>query len=163
MKRNKLVLKSYFETGDRPTQQNYEDLIDSYHHLDESLIFVAQNNYRHPYSDDIFYSGLFKNMREVVIGNQQSTYIGAMQFFDCILKISRLDNPNEFGFFKVISIAKNYIRYTSWSGYEIRLDHLVSSGSMEEGALYKVDFIITGAKNLNQSYYYYNGLYIGTI
>ena len=30
MKQNKKIIKSYFETGDRPTQENYVDLIDSY-------------------------------------------------------------------------------------------------------------------------------------
>lgn len=30
MKKSKTELKTYFETGDKPTQQNYEDLIDSF-------------------------------------------------------------------------------------------------------------------------------------
>ena len=30
MKQNKETLKQFFETGDKPTQQQYADLIDSY-------------------------------------------------------------------------------------------------------------------------------------
>ena len=30
MKQNKETLKKHFETGDKPTQQQYSDLIDSY-------------------------------------------------------------------------------------------------------------------------------------
>lgn len=164
MKRNKTILKSYFETGKKPTQQNYADFIDSYRHVDEGLIFKAETYNGAPNPETIRYApGLFKDMQNIIIGGQQKDFVGAMQFFDCLLKISRLDNPNEFTFFKVESIAKNYVHYTSWSGYDIRLDHLVSAGGMEEGALYKVTFVITGVKDLHQSYYYYNGSYIGTI
>lgn len=35
MKKSKKILKSYFETGDKPTQQQFEDLIDSLVHQDE--------------------------------------------------------------------------------------------------------------------------------
>ncbi|CAL2079912.1 hypothetical protein T190611E02C_10933 [Tenacibaculum sp. 190524A05c] len=35
MKRNKEVLKEFFETGDKPTQSQYADLIDSLAHVDE--------------------------------------------------------------------------------------------------------------------------------
>lgn len=164
MKRNKTTLRSYFKTGDRPTQQNFEDVFDSYHHLDESLVFQASVIQGTPSEHQMqFHNGLFKDINYVIIGGQQKDYVGAMQFFECLLKVSRLDNPNEFAFFKVVNIARNYVHYTSWSGYEIRLDHLVSSGGMEENALYKVSFVITSVKDLNQSYYYYNGSYIGTI
>lgn len=164
MKRNKTTLRSYFKTGDRPTQQNFEDLFDSYHHLDESLIFQASVIHGAPNEHTMkFNEGLFKDNNQLIIGGQQKDYVGAMQFFECLLKITRLDNPNEFAFFKVLNIARNYVHYTFWSGYEIRLDHLVSAGSMVEDALYKVTFIITDVKDLNQSYYYYNGSYIGTI
>jgi hypothetical protein len=37
MKRQKTTLKSYFETGDIPTQSQYENLIDSLRHLDDKL------------------------------------------------------------------------------------------------------------------------------
>jgi hypothetical protein len=37
MKRDKITLKSYFETGDIPTQSQYENLIDSLRHLDDSV------------------------------------------------------------------------------------------------------------------------------
>ncbi|WP_299883606.1 hypothetical protein [uncultured Lacinutrix sp.] len=36
MKQNIETLKSYFETGDKPKQQEYEDLIDSLVHVDQS-------------------------------------------------------------------------------------------------------------------------------
>jgi hypothetical protein len=164
MKQSKTILKSYFETGDRPTEQEFENLVDSFHHLDESLLFKAETVTNAPDEDQmIFIPGLFKDINSITIGGQQREFVGAMQFFDCIFKVSRLDNPNEFAFFKVVNIARNYVHYTSWSGYEVALDHLVSAGGMEEGALYKVTFVITGAKDPNQSYYYYNGSYIGTI
>ncbi len=38
MKRTKETLKSYFETGDQPTQSQYEDVIDSLYHKDEGKI-----------------------------------------------------------------------------------------------------------------------------
>lgn len=163
MKRNKTTLKSFFETGDKPTQENFEDVFDSYHHLDESLVFQASVIQGTPSEHEMqFQNILFKDMNSIIIGGQQQAYVGSMQFFECLLKISRLDNPNEFAFFKVLNIARNYVHYTFWSGYEIRLDHLVSAGGMVEDALYKVTFIITDVKDLNQSYYY-NGSYIGTI
>ena len=37
MKRQKTTLKSYFETGDIPTQSQYENLIDSLRHLDDKI------------------------------------------------------------------------------------------------------------------------------
>lgn len=37
MKRTKTTLKSYFETGDKPTQTQYEHLIDSLRHLDDKI------------------------------------------------------------------------------------------------------------------------------
>lgn len=37
MKRTKTTLKSYFETGDKPTQAHYEHLIDSLRHLDDKI------------------------------------------------------------------------------------------------------------------------------
>ncbi|MBV7269104.1 hypothetical protein [Winogradskyella luteola] len=36
MKQNKETIKSYFETGDRPTQEQYHDTWDSFWHKDES-------------------------------------------------------------------------------------------------------------------------------
>ncbi|MBP2833498.1 hypothetical protein J8281_14985 [Aquimarina sp. U1-2] len=38
MKQPKEKLKSYFETGDKPTQDEFADLIDSYHHIDNGLL-----------------------------------------------------------------------------------------------------------------------------
>ncbi len=38
MKRTKEVLKTYFETGDQPTQNQYEDLIDSLRHEDDGKV-----------------------------------------------------------------------------------------------------------------------------
>lgn len=38
MKQPKEVLKTYFETGDKPTEQEFCDLIDSYYHQDSGLI-----------------------------------------------------------------------------------------------------------------------------
>lgn len=37
MKRQKTTLKSYFETGDRPTQSQYENLIDSLRHVNDTI------------------------------------------------------------------------------------------------------------------------------
>lgn len=37
MKRNKSTLKSYFETGDKPSQSQYENLIDSLRHVDDKI------------------------------------------------------------------------------------------------------------------------------
>jgi len=37
MKREKTTLKSYFQTGDKPTQDQYEDLIDSLRHLNDTI------------------------------------------------------------------------------------------------------------------------------
>ena len=37
MKQSKTILKSYFETGDRPTQEQFENLIDSLLHKDEGV------------------------------------------------------------------------------------------------------------------------------
>ena len=42
MKQSKAVLKSYFETGDRPTQEQFESLIDSFVHEDDiTKIYVS--------------------------------------------------------------------------------------------------------------------------
>ncbi|KZS42321.1 hypothetical protein AWE51_02455 [Aquimarina aggregata] len=38
MKQPKEVLKTYFETGDKPTEQQFSDFIDSYHHVDSGVI-----------------------------------------------------------------------------------------------------------------------------
>ncbi len=38
MKQPKEILKSYFETGDKPTEKEFCDLIDSYHHQDSGVI-----------------------------------------------------------------------------------------------------------------------------
>ncbi len=38
MKQPKDILKTYFETGDKPTEQEFCDLIDSYHHQDSGII-----------------------------------------------------------------------------------------------------------------------------
>jgi len=45
MKQPKEKLKTYFNTGDKPTEQQFCDLIDSYHHIDSGLIVtnVATN------------------------------------------------------------------------------------------------------------------------
>ncbi len=40
MKQPKETLKSYFETGDKPTEQEFCDFIDSYHHLDSGTIIT---------------------------------------------------------------------------------------------------------------------------
>ncbi len=37
MKKSKHILKTYFETGDKPTQKHYEDLIDSLQHVDDAI------------------------------------------------------------------------------------------------------------------------------
>jgi len=37
MKQNKETIKSYFETGDQPTQEQYQDTWDSFWHKDEAL------------------------------------------------------------------------------------------------------------------------------
>ncbi len=42
MKKSKSVLKTYFQTGDKPTQKQFEDLIDSLvHQDDETRIFIS--------------------------------------------------------------------------------------------------------------------------
>lgn len=38
MKQSKEILKSYFETGDKPTEGQFSALIDSYHHIDSGVI-----------------------------------------------------------------------------------------------------------------------------
>ena len=40
MKRNKTTLKSYFQTGDVPTQSQYENLIDSLVHVDDVITLI---------------------------------------------------------------------------------------------------------------------------
>lgn len=43
MKKSKKVLKSYFESGDKPTQVQFEDLIDSLvHQDDETKIYITK-------------------------------------------------------------------------------------------------------------------------
>jgi len=44
MKQPKEILKTYFETGDKPTEQEFCDLIDSYHHLDSGAIVTSVVN-----------------------------------------------------------------------------------------------------------------------
>jgi len=39
MKQNKDTIKSYFETGDKPTQQEYHDTWDSFRHKDENITY----------------------------------------------------------------------------------------------------------------------------
>ncbi|AXT59695.1 hypothetical protein D1816_04760 [Aquimarina sp. AD10] len=56
MKQPKEILKTYFETGDKPTEQQFCDLIDSYHHLDSgtivtSVVSDAQGNQNLNFSD----------------------------------------------------------------------------------------------------------------
>lgn len=42
MKKSKTVLKTYFQTGDKPTQDQFEDLIDSLvHQDDETKIYIS--------------------------------------------------------------------------------------------------------------------------
>lgn len=41
MKQPKEILKTYFETGDKPTEQQFCDLIDSYHHQDNGLVVTS--------------------------------------------------------------------------------------------------------------------------
>ncbi len=53
MKQPKEILKSYFETGDKPTEQEFCDLIDSYHHLDSGLVVT---NVREESNGDIVIS-----------------------------------------------------------------------------------------------------------
>lgn len=43
-KKNINILKEYFETGDKPTQAQFEDLIDSFLHKDSGAV-VSSNNY----------------------------------------------------------------------------------------------------------------------
>lgn len=43
---NKTTLKGYFETGDIPTQAQFEDLIDSLTHVDDSIVVGGE------YEDD---------------------------------------------------------------------------------------------------------------
>lgn len=40
MKKSKPILKSYFETGDKPTESQFSDLIDSLVHLDEGVFIT---------------------------------------------------------------------------------------------------------------------------
>lgn len=45
MKKSKSVLKSYFETGDKPTESQFSDLIDSLVHQDEeNRIYITGTN-----------------------------------------------------------------------------------------------------------------------
>lgn len=43
MKQSKEVLKTYFETGDQPTQSQYEDVIDSFRHIDDGKVIKTFN------------------------------------------------------------------------------------------------------------------------
>ena len=38
MKQTKPILKEYFETGKKPTESQFGELIDSYHHIDSGVI-----------------------------------------------------------------------------------------------------------------------------
>jgi hypothetical protein len=51
MKKNKTILKSYFETGDKPTQSQYEDLIDSLRHVDDNLPASDVENLENHFND----------------------------------------------------------------------------------------------------------------
>ena len=76
--KTKTVLKTYFETGDRPTQQNYEDLIDSFLHVDDapsggtgnSLTIVGDdfNSYQQVQDSDGSTSALFIKSDRVRVG-----------------------------------------------------------------------------------------------
>ncbi|GAA4271623.1 hypothetical protein U6A24_13640 [Aquimarina gracilis] len=41
MKRAREILKTFFETGDRPTENQFGDLIDSYFHIDDGAIITG--------------------------------------------------------------------------------------------------------------------------
>lgn len=51
MKRTKTILKSFFEKGDKPTEDQYEDLIDSLRHVDDNLSAVNVENLEYHYND----------------------------------------------------------------------------------------------------------------
>jgi hypothetical protein len=68
MKRQKTTLKSYFQTGDIPTQSQYENLIDSFRHLDDKVPLtdldgmIAQVNVDNQFSSlQTFNNGAFFN------------------------------------------------------------------------------------------------------
>lgn len=75
-KKNRTDLKAFFKTGDKPTQSQFADLIDSFYNIDEDdsgwQIATLQNgfeNYEGPYSNVqyrkkngiIYIDGLIKN------------------------------------------------------------------------------------------------------
>lgn len=81
------VLKTYFETGDKPTQQQFSDLIDSFIHKDEG--FVITGTEQTPTGLIISFSdGTTTTLPIFVLENQEIDFINGLQDF--------IDQTNQF-------------------------------------------------------------------
>jgi len=81
------VLKTYFETGDKPTQQQFSDLIDSFIHKDEG--FVITGTEQTPTGLIISFSdGTTTTLPIFVLQNQEIDFINGLQDF--------IDQTNQF-------------------------------------------------------------------
>lgn len=160
MKQNKTILKSYFETGDIPTQEQYEDLIDSLVHKDDRMYYIAKPLLNDLNPDQIAFTDTqFKDIQPIlIIGSQNKLYVQAMRYFDCLVQIKSVSNPDNFAIYNVDTI-NNRTFHGFITGFDIKVNNLVSSGKMIENEEYEIQFIVTGAKSPDQSYYHYNNGY----
>ena len=82
MKQSLEILKSYFETGDKPTQTQYEDVFDSLVHRDEVEVISGKT---------VFVSAASGNDVTAEMGNKRKPYIT----IDAAIAAFEAENPRE--------------------------------------------------------------------
>lgn len=72
MKQPKDTLKSYFETGDKPTEQEFCDVIDSYHHIDSGAVVTSTTTNSNGEQQVMFSNGTVLTIQGPVTINQNN-------------------------------------------------------------------------------------------
>ena len=80
MKKPISILKTYFETGDKPTQQQFEDFIDSYIHKDDGFVITSTEQITSGFQIN-FSDGTHIVIPVFVLEEQQPSFIIGLQDF----------------------------------------------------------------------------------
>jgi len=71
--KTKATLKTFFQTGDIPSEQNYVDFIDSKYNLEETGVQTSKGTFSGSViTETITNKGLFTHLGSSVIGNEES-------------------------------------------------------------------------------------------
>jgi len=92
MKQPKEELKSYFETGDKPTQVQFGDLIDSYHHIDSGVIVTSVTEDQEGNKTILLSDNTTITIKEPMEGSQQDNKIRVVDLGEVI--VERGDESN---------------------------------------------------------------------